>query len=133
MSVGGDQFAVTCAHAVILMSVRRLPVATADRYLEEFQADLIELQRSSTQALLAHALGMASIAWRLNTTVAGSPSPPGRTWALRALAHLGLVPPQRCPEALCDAAYVFPPGGILRWRPRPQRGSVARAPSPRPV
>lgn len=103
----------TCAHALGGISVRRMPAGAAERYLEEFEADLIELERSGGRAMLKHALGIVSISRRLNGVVA-RPAPPLQ-WALRALAHFGLAWDHRGREALCDAGYVFP---RLRSGPR---------------
>lgn len=102
-SIGGGQLGATCAHALVVMSVSRLPAGTAERYLEEFLAAPAELDRSGTGGLLKHALGIVYTSWRLSTAVTGNRSQPGRTCALRALAHLGLVLDGRC-----DRAYVFP-------------------------
>lgn len=104
------------AHFLVALSVRRLPPAAAERYLEEFQADLAELERSGSSGLLRHALGIVSTSRRFSMAVAGPSSKSGGTWALRALAHLGLVADPRGPDAR-DGAYVFPPGHTLRWRP----------------
>lgn len=102
---GGDAVA-GAALALAAMSVRRLPAEAAERYLEEFLADLMELERRGRWAMLKHAFGIAATSRRLGLAVAGPPSRAGRTWALRALAHLGISVGHIGPT-LYDGAYVF--------------------------
>lgn len=107
----GRSWMLELARTLLFSRLRHLPAEQSDRYREEYEADLGQLQ-SDPRAALMHALQAAAGTGRLTATLNGVAPRRRDQLARRALAHVGFPVSLNEPHDDADASYIF--GGAMR-------------------